>query len=451
MMETLKLRHASDQAYKKYLHPLLEPLNKDRLKDNISHFVLRLAYCRTEDLRRWFLMQEVELLKYRLNNNRSAVTTSSSSSSSSSSSNGTTTSPVSTALKSILPDIQTLDRKQMEKMWPLIYNATPGLSQTQIPKIYLVPFTQALDLVQRRQVYVKAGTAYVPETKLVQLVTERFRANLSRQLVLLNTVPATPELERSSTFLKNVSTVQTVDTSSFLSDGDESGSNLNANTVKAHLKHMPLCMAQLQLGLQQDHHLKHWGRLQYGLFLKGAGLSLEDAMMYFERMFTLKGFTKAYQYSVRHMYGREGARKNYPPYSCTKIINSNAPNVNDHHGCPYKHSSVLQVSNMLSRLGISDQKEILAEQESHHYQLACMKHFKIVHPELHAFRDSSLDHVGNHPNAWFKASVEYTKSFHPGGGKEGSAGTTSTTTVEGTGHDKKATANNQSSNVAVSP
>lgn len=36
-----------------------------RWKDAVSHFALRLAFCRTEDLRRWFLAQECELFRLR--------------------------------------------------------------------------------------------------------------------------------------------------------------------------------------------------------------------------------------------------------------------------------------------------------------------------------------------------------------------------------------------------
>jgi DNA primase large subunit len=384
------LRHVHPDKHKKMLDPLLSKINNSNaIKDSISHFVLRLAYCRTEDLRRWFLAQEVALLKFRL----------------SQASTGSTTQ----ALKSVLPNAKLLTQDELEPLLPKILAATPALNTVStvvtatkdtMHKIYQVPFTQALDLLQHRQVYVHKGLAYIPESKLLNLVTAKFRTFLSRQLVLLSAVPSTPALQRTQGFLANVATVHAVKDEF---QTDNSAADLNATNVAQHVKHMPLCMVQLQVGLQQNKHLKHWGRLQYGLFLKGAGLSLEDALLYFERMFAAKDFQKEYSYNVRHMYGKEGKRANYPPYSCSKIIHGNPPNAQDHHGCPYKHSSVQEVSRMLSQVGISEQKSILANQQSHQYQLACVEHFKAAHVDMPM---QSVDNVGNHPNAWFHASVE---------------------------------------------
>lgn len=168
---------------------------------------------------------------------------------------------------------------------------------------------------------------------------------------------------------------------------------------------MPLCMRVLHKALRREHKLKHWGRLQYGespsllgvmggcglrfaalvrcppthsshkihtylpippppstgLFLKGVGLSLEDALRFWEQEFTkimtadvfnkqvdksshapppviARGlsvsFPRAwsspydssshkptqYAYSVRHYFGKEGRRKDYTPYNCSKVI-----------------------------------------------------------------------------------------------------------------------------------
>jgi DNA primase large subunit len=389
-MEQLKLRHVPTDMHKKYLDPLLAKLN-DPTNDGISHFVLRLAYCRTEDLRRWFLAQEVALLKWRLGLSAGSARN----------------------LKAVLPESAKLvEQEELEALKSQLLSGTAGITLSKLGNFYQVPFTHALDLVQHRQVFVKKGMAYIPESKLVHLVTAKFRTHLSRQLVLLAAVPTTPGLKRTQGFLKNVATIHAVKDE--FTNKDEMAAELTAHNVQAHLRHMPLCMAQLQLAVQTDRHLKHWGRLQYGLFLKGAGLSLEDALLYFERMFTgkTKDFSKEYAYNFRHMYGKEGKRANYPPYSCSKVINSNAPNANEHHGCPYKHSTVQHVTGLLTKLGVQpqEQKAIIAQQQSHNYQLACMEHFKVVHPAAASTSNTSVDNVGNHPNAWFHASVAYHKA-----------------------------------------
>ena len=50
----------------------------------------------------------------------------------------------------------------------------------------------------------------------------------------------------------------------------------------------PPCMCHLHESLRRDHHLRHFGRLQYGLFLKSIGLTLEQALTYWRTEFTKK-------------------------------------------------------------------------------------------------------------------------------------------------------------------
>jgi DNA primase large subunit len=125
----------------------------------------------------------------------------------------------------------------------------------------------------------------------------------------------------------------------FGADGEKSG-KLSWDMVDGLVKrHAPMCMRSLQEGLNSKHHLKHWGRLQYNLFLKVGhcatrrrqltvlnsllllqelGLPIEEALIFWRRSFstiTDDKFTKEYAYNVKHGYGLVGGRKNYPAKS----------------------------------------------------------------------------------------------------------------------------------------
>jgi DNA primase large subunit len=45
-------------------------------------------------------------------------------------------------------------------------------------------------------------------------------------------------------------------------------------------------MRHLHDSLKQNHHLRHYGRLQYGLFLKGIGLPMEESLRFFKNEFS---------------------------------------------------------------------------------------------------------------------------------------------------------------------
>lgn len=283
-------------------------------------------------------------------------------------------------------------------------------------------------MVRRREVYLRGGMAYVPLARAVSIVELAFRNALSRSLTMaagvFNNELAREEGGRIAPLLKSMNNQHTGPGAPEAVVGADGEVALTAATVDAlATQSMPLCMRQLHAGMKRDHKLKHQARLQYGLFLKGAGMSLEDHTLFFQREFTKlmtgEQFNKQYGYSIRHMHGKEGKRANYTPYNCTKIIVGNPPqSAVEHHGCPYKHYDDANLSALLGKLNVGtagERDQITSLKKAGQYQLACAKHFEAAHPGAAAVEGVSLDGVGNHPNAWFKASVSYHEAMSGGG------------------------------------
>ncbi|KAF6731524.1 DNA primase large subunit [Oryzias melastigma] len=365
-----------------------------RRKDHISHFILRLAYCQTEDLRRWFIQQEVDLFRFRFNDL-----------------------PPQQKLEFLHKNnlkYDTVSDEEKKALSDKLLMSSYVVSGVSLEKteIYKVPFQDALDLVRGRKVYLKAGFAFVPHQEIVTIVLNDFRTQLSKALALTaRSLPAVHSDERLHPLLNHLS-------HAYL--GQDYSIQKNVGKISLEQidplsgKSFPLCMRQLHQALRENHHLRHGGRMQYGLFLKGIGISLEQALQFWRSEF-IRGkvdadkFDKAYAYGIRHMYGKEGKRADYTPYSCMKVILSNPPSQGDHHGCPFRHSDpeLLKQKLQFYKVSPSSITQIMELVKGMHFQLACQKYFEVTHN----VEDSSFSL--SHPNQYFLESQKLL-----GGGKD---------------------------------
>jgi len=270
-----------------------------------------------------------------------------------------------------------------------------------------VPFEDVLDLVASRRVLLHKGSAFVPSSQLSSIVVGRFRAAMSKALAVTHkAMPAVEREEQYGAFLKGIGTIYF---------GPDFSNNVAQDTININdldmlsQRSMPLCMQNMHKKLRENHHLKHSGRLTYGLFLKGIGLKLEDALRFwrseFTKMMPADKFDKEYAYGVRYNYGKEGKRTDYTPYACMKIIQS-SPATGDHHGCPFRHFNKEQLTATLRKNGVGsgDINELNELVKNHHYQVACKRYYSFMHDGKEG------DRVGTHPNSYFSESMEHFKS-----------------------------------------
>nr|XP_043613484.1 probable DNA primase large subunit [Erigeron canadensis] len=360
-------------------------------KDIISHFVLRLVYCRTEELRKWFLSMESTLFRYRFRLEPSEVH------------------------KALMTELgipyEGVTNGEFERLRDKLSLVARSANQP-VPisggTLYKVPFEEVPELVASRRVLIQKGDAYVALSQVVSFVVPHFRSHLSKALVLTNrkwtSVIREQEKDRLTPLVEALAT-------SYLgpdyAQDNEVGEISLKDIDQVARASFPLCMQHLFNTLREDHHLKHGGRMQLGLFLKGVGLKLDDALAFWKAEFSQKvgseRFDKEYAYSIRHNYGKEGKRTDYTPYSCQKIILS-TPGVGDHHGCPYRHFSEENLRAALGKMGVSSRAldGVIEKAKSRHYQLACTLTYEALH-------DSPCDAGINHPNQYFSDSQKILK------------------------------------------
>ena len=380
-------------------------LRDERKKDHYSHFILRLAFSSTEDLRRRFARVESMLFRLRFQADEGRERR---------------------AFVEILNlSWEVVTEEEKREQYDKLMAATPGLKKSDEEGWFKIDWTRVPELVEHRKVLVRKGKAYVPIREQTSMVMTEFTNRLDKGLELAGRqLPRLDEDDRLTPILDHLSKNFSTPDSGF-SDGDSSinGAAISAANIDNLSQHFPLCMRNLHINLRKNNHLKHYGRLQYTLFLKGIGLSLEDCLVFWRRSFKNKSddeFNKEYRYNVRHVYGDVGGDANrrgrgYSPYSCQKILTEHPPGTGESHGCPYRHFDADNLVGLLQGIGVND-REVLkgvredVSKEKKRYHIACNRVFEWAHKaEIKKVKDENiwgpaeLDTIV-HPNTYFKRS-----------------------------------------------
>lgn len=373
------LKHFAHLLYGKGCKSSTETELQYRRRDHISHFILRFAYCLDQQNQMWYINQEVEYFKLRF---------------SSLDKEG-----IEKLLSMHTLDCQQLAQEEKDEIREELRSSTFKVSNIDAMEFYKVPFQKVTDLIKSRRVYVSGGIAYIPQSDLMSLFVTYFRKNICDIGI--------PDARSN---FSNVSHDERLSFLFNLTDAFSSQTRVTWSTNATPIEKLdelsktsyPLCMRTLHDALKTTHHLRNSGRIQYGLFMKGIGVTLEDALQFWKSEFTKKidttKFDKEYAYSIRHIFGKEGKQTNYTPLGCGKIISSNV-GPGEYHGCPYKHMDYESLKQKLLNSGIPviSINEIADLAKGGHYLLACQSYFKVVHNRL-------PNKPINNPNTYFAES-----------------------------------------------
>lgn len=410
----------------------LKTILQERKKDHYSHYILRLVFCRSEELRKKFIKNETILFKIRYNllqpkEIKVFIESYQDKLPWQYISNDEKLEILDQLYAATAPIIRSV--MMIENSFDSTFSITNDQLRQHIQKsenFIKLPFEKVPNLISSRQVYLKQGYAYIPSTLQLNLLSIEFQELLSRNL--LRTFQSVPRLEEDDRLLPlltnlshNFSSIQ-YDLSSFGTDpsliSDINSQSILTPTIN---KHFPLCATNLTKNIVHNSHLKYAGRQQLSLFLKGVGLNIDEALKFWAFQFTkgsnsmtLEKFNKEYKYNIRHTYGLEGARTNYKPWDCATILSKPKPTKGEYHGCPYRDFSLDTLVSNLGEMGISDQQEIngiIDNVNKQDFTIACTKVFELTHKSQLSKNSNKSENLHiNHPNLYFDRSRQLDKA-----------------------------------------
>lgn len=139
-------------------------LELERRKDHYSHFILRLAFSATEDLRRRFVRNENALWRLRFNTDD--------------------TRERQAFVDSLDFDWETVSDSEKRELKDLLYQLdfSQRKGQAEDTAWFKVDWERVSELVENRKVLVRAGKAYVPSREQASMINSEFQNKLEKAL-----------------------------------------------------------------------------------------------------------------------------------------------------------------------------------------------------------------------------------------------------------------------------
>lgn len=281
-LESCHFRNRSPAETEEYMRPILDkhmPLSSNsarhndipmqRKRDHYSHWTLRLAFSSTQDLRQRFARLESQLFKLRIQQDdlreRRAF------------------------IEALPMSWETVGEDEKAQLLEELKAATGFFAKTDEENWFKCQWENVPELVERRQVLLKKGKAYVHVREQMSMVVNEFSRQLESGLeVAARFLPRMDEDNRLAPILHHLSQSFVAPDAGYSEEsslGDMT--NVTAASIDSYSQHFPLCMQNLHRELKKNSHLKHYSRLQYTLFLKGLGLNLQECILFWRRSFKL--------------------------------------------------------------------------------------------------------------------------------------------------------------------
>lgn len=386
--------------------PMTQKFAEDRIaflhRDTISHFIMRLAFCKTRDSREWLMRQEQRLFAHRFESLPQRA-------------KERFVAESGLDVKKFEPVPGGLELKDLLQVTPGARIWAGGGPPQYNENFYELAFNEVHpSLIARRLCVIDGGRAYVPSSALMLIVAGRFKEKLSAALdVACRGLPralSDPQVGRFLKLLQDNGMQLLVAKAS--PDRGEPEEKLSLANFEMQLpRSLPPCMRVLvQYQRETRKHLKHAGRLQLRPFLKDAGFTYEDSHKFWRQELTRDpaidgiSYEKNYTYDIDHAYKKKGGHQGQNPFGCAKIISMPNLGVGQMHGCPFRHLEMRNLKQMLYTWKVPEDSITKIEKlvtHGKHFQLACVEYFQAMHP------GAGEEGVGNHPNMFFNASGQY--------------------------------------------